>query len=267
MHPAYTVVINTSDSYDDCWDPFFLLFRRYWPDCAARVLLNTERKVFADPTGQVESSQVQKPTEGRLTWGECLLRCLSTVHTPLVLYMQEDYFLDARVDTVRLDALVSRMMADPTIRQIGLTAFGALGPFRPTDDPSLWEVGERSRYRTSLQAALWRTDTMRSYLRPDENGWMFEIFGSRRSWRRDERFLTVNRDAERHRRVLPYEFTGIVKGQWEATVPAFFAREGIAVDFSRRGFFHPRPLLLEKLRTLKKLMGDPARFVRGMLGR
>jgi hypothetical protein len=96
---------------------------------------------------------------------------------------------------------------------------------------------------------------------------MFEIYGTRRSWRRPERFLTVNRDLERSARVFPYTHAGIVKGQWDTRVPEFFAREGIEMDFARRGFFRPLPRVLEKVRTMTKLMEHPAQLFRGLAGR
>jgi hypothetical protein len=264
---SFTIIVNTSDSYSDCWAPFFTLFERYWPECDARVLLNTELATFAPGGVAVESTRVQEGSERRLTWSECLLRCLDQVRTPLVLYMQEDYFLEERVDAEAIAGLAERMITRADIGQIGLTAFGAYGPFEPTADADLWKVHRRSRYRTSLQGALWRVDTLRSYLRPEENGWMFEIYGTQRSRRRNDLFLTVNRDAERRRRVLPYSLAGIVKGKWHVTVPALFAREGIEMDFSRRGFFAPRHPALEKVRTLGKLMEHPRQLVRGLAGR
>jgi len=264
----YTLIVNSSDNYSDCWSPFFTLLDRYWPDLDARVILNTERAVFTLPsTHPVESSRVQEDSERRLTWSECLLRCLDLVETPVVLYMQEDYFLEERVDHETITAFVRRMIADPRIRHLGLTAFGSRGAFERTDDEQLWKVDRKAPYRISLQAALWRTDAMRSYLRPEENGWMFEIYGTRRAWRCDELFLTVNRDLERIRRVLPYSMAGIVKGRWWQTMPALFVREGIPMDFSRRGFFVPRSAFLEKLRTMGKLLENPGRFIRGILGR
>jgi hypothetical protein len=263
----YTVVVNTADSYRDCWEPFFVLFRRYWPDCQARVILNTENALFEDPFGQVESAQVQRPGEARLPWSECVRRCIERVETPLVLYLQEDYFLEELVDNSRLSALASYAMNHPEVSQIGLTAFGAYPPFRETPDPRLWLVGARARYRTSLQAAFWRVQSLQSYLRPEENGWMFEIYGTRRSWRRGDTFLTVNRELEQQSRVFPYRHAGIVKGQWDVTVPEFFRREGISMDYNVRGFYRPRPMVLEKLRTLRKLLARPSALGRGFLGR
>ena len=265
---SYTLVVNTSDGYSDCWEPFFLLLDRYWPELNAPILLNTERAKFSQPTVHaVRSTRVNDGIDRRLTWGECVLRCLELVETPLVLYMQEDYFLEERVDHAVIDSLAALMIKDPSIAQIGLTAFGSRGPFSPTADERLWRVAPRASYRTSLQAALWRVDVMRSYVRPDENGWMFEIYGTRRSWRRPETFLSLNRDREAARRVLPYSMAGIVKGQWWPTVPAFFTREAITMNFVRRGFYRSHLGPLEKLRTLKKLMENPRLFIRGMTGR
>lgn len=264
MGVPYTVLVNTSDGYRDCWDPFFTLFARYWPDCTARVLLNTELARYEGGARPVESACVQDGMDRRRTWGECMIRGLGMIDTPLVLYLQEDYFLESRVDTPRLNGLARMMLEDPKVAQIGLTPFGAYGPFRPTSDPSLWEVDRKSRYRTSLQAALWRVDAMRSFVRPEENGWMFEIYGTRRSRRRSDLFLTTNRDREP---VFPYSNAGIVKGKWDVRMPAFFDREGVHVDFARRGFFKPRPRALEKFRTLRKLLEHPTQLVRGLAGR
>src|SRR5258708_23680054 len=180
--------------------------------------------------------------------------------------MQEDYLLEERVDHETITAFVRRMIADPRIRHVGLTAFGWGGGFGRRDDEQLWTVDGKVPYRISLQAALGRTDALRSYLGLEENGWMFEIYGTRRAWRRDEMFLTVNRDLERIRRVLPYSMAGIVKGRWWQTMPAFFAREGITMDFSRRVFFVPRFAFLQKLRTMGKLLENPGRFIRGIFG-
>ena len=263
----YTIVVNTSDAYADCWRPFFTLFARYWPHSAARILLNTEAADYSMEGLRVEATRVQARAGRRLTWSECLIACLDQVRTPLVLYLQEDYFLEARVRDAEVDALAERMCSDPAICHVGLTNFGAVGPFRPTPDPRLWDIARESPYRISCQAALWRVDTLRSYLRPDENGWMFEIYGTRRSRRRNETFLTVNRDRNASAPLLPYSHAGIIKGQWDRSTPALFARHEIAMDFSRRGFFVPRPPMLEKLRTLRKLMARPGKFLQGLRGR
>jgi len=47
-----TLLVNTSDSFEDCWQRFFDLLTRYWPGCYVPILLSTESK---DPGGPVAS--------------------------------------------------------------------------------------------------------------------------------------------------------------------------------------------------------------------
>lgn len=265
MNRSYTILVNSSDTFDDCWPPFFHLFQTYWPGCEASVLLNTERKTHAVPGLNLRATQVQSPDEPRLTWSECFIRALAQVQTPLVLYFQEDYFLEAPVNVNFIDEMAHVMLAAPAIGHIGLTHFGSHGPFTPTSDDRLWQIGPRARYRISTQVGLWRKESLLRYLRPDENGWMFEIYGSRRATTIPETFLTTNRERfhpDLGSAIVQYTHTGIMKGRWHPAMPDLFARHGIAVDFSRRGFYHQPPFLLRKWQTLWKLASRPAGLLR-----
>ena len=39
---SYSIIINTCDKFEDCWDPFFQLWSTYWKDCQGKIYLNTE---------------------------------------------------------------------------------------------------------------------------------------------------------------------------------------------------------------------------------
>jgi hypothetical protein len=200
-------------------------------------------------------------------WGDCLIRCLARVETPLVLYLQEDYFLEDLVDTASIQSLAQFMLDHPAIGHVGLTSFGARGPFTPTSDSRLWAIAPRSRYRVSTQAGLWRTETLRSYVLPNENGWMFEVFGTWRSWQREDCFLTVNRDMLANAPIFPYSPAGIIKGRWHPSVPTLFARHGLHVDYGIRGFFRRKPAIVEKFSTARRLVADPRHLLRQFLAR
>jgi hypothetical protein len=262
----YSIFVNTSDGYRDCWEPFFTLFGRYWPDCPAPVLLNTERTEAGFPGVAVRCAQVQGPNEGRLPWGECVLRGLAQIETPFVLYLQEDYFLRSPVPTAFVDEVVALMAARPEIAHVGLTSFGSAGPFTPwADDPRFWVIPQQARYRISTQAGLWRTDVLKSHIRADENGWMFEILGTWRAARRRELFLTLSRDAAGASRLFPYDHGGIVKGRWTQDAVQLFAREQIAVDIAKRGYYVQPPALLRRAETARRLMGEPGRLIAARL--
>lgn len=266
---AFTVIVNTSDGYHDCWRPFFTLFDKYWADNNAPVLLNTESVDWADSRVEIRCAKTGRATPGlKPSWSERLIACLDQVETPLVLYMQEDYFLESPVNDELVRSFADLMLRDSEVRHIGLTHFGSCGPFTPTADERLWQIAQRARYRISTQAGLWHVPTLRSHLRAGEDVWMFEIYGTRRAWRRPELFLTANRSvfAPPSNPIIQYTHTGIIQGKWHLAMPRLFEDHGIKVDFSKRGFFHAGPGLVQRYQIAKRLMTRPRLAARGLLG-
>ena len=121
----------------------------------------------------------------------------------------------------------------------------------------------------STQAGLWDRETLLSYLRAEENGWMFEIFGTKRAQKKNEIFLTVSSQFYNLKAnpIISYIHTGIIKGKWHQEIPDLFKQNRISVNFNERGFYKPKPLLLRKIETARKLLKDPLKFFNGMLGR
>jgi len=237
-----TIVVNSSDGFEDCWRPFFTLFAHYWPDCTYPIVLNTEVKNYTHPGIPVAASRVALGAPRRLTWSECLALCLDRIETPYIFYLQEDYFLEASVRTDYFCQMLDRLRAGKA-DVIRIMECGGAGPWHPTEDPSLWEVDHNAKFRISLQAGIWRKDVLRGHLRNHEGPWQFEVFGSTRARRRrGERVLCVNRDLFHgaNREIFPYTPTGVVSGKWKRNVvEPLFAAHGIDVDFSIRGFFDP----------------------------
>lgn len=266
IKPNYTILVNSSDHFEDCWHPFFKLYQKHWNITNVPILLNTEFKTgytYANLPITCSAANAQNP-ERRLTWSECLINALHQIDTDLVLYVQEDYFVEEAVNIELINEMVNLMQANEVIKYIGLTHLGNYGPFNNWDkDNRLYEV-LNTRYRISTQAGIWRKDTLLSYLKPEENGWMFEIFGTQRAKRNKDLFLTLNR-------ALPpailYAHTGIIKGKWHPDMPALFAQHNIEMDFAKRGIYKEKPVLLRKLETGIKLIKDPFLFYNGMRGK
>lgn len=98
-NPDITIIVSSCDAYADCWEPFFKLFARYWPDVPAQVILITDAADYECPHMAVTTFRAaENQDDRRRRWGWNLKRCLESLNTQLILYLQEDYFLSAPVD-------------------------------------------------------------------------------------------------------------------------------------------------------------------------
>jgi hypothetical protein len=261
-----TVLVNSTDTFNDCWPPFFQLFKRYWPSCPCPVILNTETREYFDPGLQVISSKTQAddpPGSPRLSWSDCLIRCLDTIRTPFVLYLQEDYFLNGPVDQVFVEQCVD-VMVEHDVPHIRLMEIDVNAHYHKTHlHPLLWQIDQRANYRISLQAGLWNVAALRALLRSGESAWGFERRGCIRSMSKPDVFLCQSLDHFNHRGQYPvsYRPTGIVRGKWYApAVVELFAAHGISVDYTKRGFYREslRRKLFVPARVLARRMAMAA---------
>lgn len=246
MSKRLTVLVNSTDSFEDCWQPFFRLFSIYWPRCPYPAVLNTETKDFTsdDKTIDLRCSRIGEGWTGpsRIPWSDCLIRCLDQLESEYILYLQDDYFLNGRVDEKLIEEFID-VMAESGAAHLRLMETDRKAAHSQSKlHPLLWEINPRANYRISMQAGLWRKDALRAYLQPGESGWQFERAGTRRSYLKHDLFLCQNLDEfnAKGRFVLPYWPTGIIKGKWyESAVVELFKQHGIEVDYSRRGFYRP----------------------------
>lgn len=262
--PAYRVFVNSTDSFEDTWEPFFHLLHDYWPPTTT-VTLNTEHKTFHHRDVSVSSTRVAREGEKRVPWGECMLRALDHIPTEVFAYVQDDYFL---YDAVKADVVdeAARIMVAEDLDCLRLLECGDSGPWEPTQYPWLWSLSQHATYRVSLQAALWTKAGMRKYLRAHESPWQLEGWGSRRASRIDGRIWCVSRDVygDDQPQVVPYVPTGIVRGKWRRDVVGdLFAEHGIEVPFEVRGWLPEggpqRSSLAQKLAKIPRLTWDRIR--------
>ena len=89
------------------------MFKKYWPNNQSPLFLNTEFKNYVHPGLNIKSTKVHRGvTDRKLTWSECLIKALQQVETPLVIYLQEDYFLESKVNQNKIEELVDKMIND-----------------------------------------------------------------------------------------------------------------------------------------------------------
>ncbi len=256
MDQSLTIVVNSTDSYEDSWFPFFTLFKKFWPDCPYPIVLSSETKIFSYPGLDIRSLRFGAGDDGRrLTWSEGVLRCLAEIDTKYILWTLEDLFLTGPVDTARLQSLVATM-AKQDFTHISLTPTSKPSAYLPSAEAGLWRIAQDHRYRISLLNGLWHTQRFMKYMRPHENPWQLEILGSRRAHKVPDSFYCVASPDKTDAATwpMPYLVTGITKGKWNPAVVPLLQKHGISMDFSRRGFHRDPPALIRRAQLAMKLL-------------
>jgi hypothetical protein len=213
-----TVLVSSFDGFDACWPPFSHGVKLYWPD-SPPIRLLTNFKSYEN--GKVTSL----PVGTDRGWSDNIRTALESVETPFVLYLQEDYWLQSAVDTKRLEHFLA-LMEEHNGNYLRLI------PCPPPDtdstfEPSIGLLAPEAEYRISLQAAIWRVETLRELLVAGESAWDFELIGTPRS-RSYDGFWSAKTDA------IDYLNSAIVKGRWLRPAFAWAKRENFAVEWGKR---------------------------------
>jgi hypothetical protein len=266
MPDSLAVFVNTSDGFADCWRPFFDLFGRYGGALRSKpIYLNTERAHYGWPGLAITTTRVWQVEEAeRPSWSECLSRGLDSVAEQYVLYMQEDYFLTRpTVDEFVAEAL-SVLECDSSVGVVYLNRYGPRLKRTTECRKHFVEIVPPAGYLASTQAAIWRKDFLQSLIRPWENGWMFEKFGSIRASRGRHKLLSVDPMIMRDSPVIDYIYTGIIKGRWNRECVPLFDAHVIRVDYEWRGFHVATGRLRSRIEVLRKILGTPSAAVRSI---
>ena len=95
MNTNVSVVFCTCDKYEDLWDNFFRLFKKYWPEFDGEIVFNTDTKRYAVDGLHIVYSET--PHES-FAWSNMLAHCLKACTYDKVLIVLDDFYLKAPVD-------------------------------------------------------------------------------------------------------------------------------------------------------------------------
>ena len=267
-----TIIVNTCDHFDDCWDPFFKLFEKFWPKCRYPIVLTTFNKKYNyDGNLNIKNLKANQYYSNEPPWSEILLHTLNKLPDDgIVLLMLDDFFISDYVDDETIRKCYE-IMKDNNYSNITLTNHDKKRTFEPTDNPMISRIKQKSKYRITTSPALWKVSSLKKYLISDENPWMFELFGTIRSHKIKDYFFRFNEECLNpgFKEVIPYfegkeGDTGIVKGKWQRGIEPLFDSVNIVIDFSKRGYYKTKNPLKKKIDTLLKLIKHPKQIIRAV---
>lgn len=239
MSTLCTVIVCSCDAYSDLWEAFFKLFKTYWENCPYQIILNTESKVFSYEGLDIKCLPAYENGRG-VPYGKRMKDCLSSVKTPYVLLMLDDFFLRKNVEKEKINQIIMWLDENP---EINCFNFDCIKDEYDIDDGRFEGYKRRSKYgeyRYNMQAGVWRTEALKAAWKDSESPWQWENYGNMRSWDKDgliycikdDNFLPINYGKK------PGLTWGVVRGKWiQNDVEPLFQTHEIQIDFFKRGIY------------------------------
>ena len=257
-----TILVNSCDKYEDAWEPFFGLLKRFWPECKYGIVLITEKKQY-----HCDYLNVRTFCGGKNPWGMRLKKALESIQTKYVLYFLEDFFLMKEVNENSFEIALNLIRKSADIGFVGLknnrAYFWKDGSPCHSSEPFLSKDELKVFHRVNNMVGIWNREWFIKLIRTYETPWEFDNYASERSRKYPYKVLLINNE------VLPEVFTyeldyeygyGISGGKWLPKNKELFERNGITVDFERLGW-----LDVEAVLRRRAAAGSPGKSLRAKI--
>ena len=225
MNNDVSVLIYSCDNYSDVWEPFFTLFFRYW-HCPYQVYITAE-------TCKCNRDGVVTLNTTGDTWTERIRRAVENIPTDYVIGMCEDFFFRRPVRQEIIDSCVCYIKSNDNIACFNFEMCNSYTV--PDKFENFGRKVNQNDYQKSCQPTLWRKEILLKLLDTNQEPWEWETSDAPLEY--DYYVWTGNEDELVFEYGYHGKWFGIQKGKWVLDdVDPLFTKEGISVDYSKRGF-------------------------------
>lgn len=165
VNSLISIIVNSCDAFADCWKPFIHSIKKEWSDCPWPVYIISNNKEIDTPEG----IKFLKVGEDR-KFASNLKKALSSIDSKYIIYLQEDYFLNRKVNQKAIESHIEYCIQhDVDYMRLGM-------PFIKGDvENTIYSTNKLTdKYALCLQAAIWKKETLESLLFDGWSGWDFE---------------------------------------------------------------------------------------------
>lgn len=164
-----SLLVCSCDLYNPVVENFNILLDRYWKiDCP---------KIFCGETiGGGEEYENALPGAG--AWGMRMLAALEKINTEYLIVFCEDYWLSKKIDEKFIQSHIDTLESHNAVKIVTDIVYPypeyTLNPI----SNNLWEFDKTSKYQTTIQPGIVRTDYFKQLLRPEYTAWDLELLGN-----------------------------------------------------------------------------------------
>ena len=215
------IVVCSCDKNKDLFYPFYHCMEKYYPN-HPKIIYSTE----TIKNSYYETINKNYPLE---KWTKRIRETLKEIPDNEILLMIDDIFIRKPVDTKRIDYARANLKGN-----IAMLNFEKV--FNPDDKESGlngWKIRQKgSEYELSIMCGLWNKEKLIHILEKDSDPWSVEYNQDTKGYD----YLINSEDYIIDWGYKTFKPVGVVKGKWAREIVDFFKKEGIEIDYEKRGF-------------------------------
>lgn len=254
------ILVNSCDAYSDLWKPFFRILWDKWPESHDKMIyLNTESKQFIDEGFNIKTLNLLPGKSEDTSWGERLLDAVNRVESKYILMLLEDFFLESKVDNEKVEEAMEIIKKNEKIASICFMTTLEMkeANIRETPEYKNYMMREKKvHYTLNASPTLWRKETLKTYTLKNDNPWVWERFGSIRTWYSSDLFLAKKVNCSE---VFVYDAKrggAVHRGKWVGCCVRPILKElKMDIDLNKRGVVEDwtlNPVVYQK-KSLKRM--------------
>ena len=215
------ILVLSCDKSEDTFDAFHHCIEKYYPDhpeiiYATETIKNPYYKTICH----------NEPLE---RWTKRIRETLKDIDDDQILIIMDDFFIRQPVDTKRIEYLSKQLK--------GNIAVFCFEKSYDENDEETDVIGMKKRqhgsdYEVSINCGLWDKNKLIDVLERDSDPWDIEL-------NQDNRGYDYYINSGEY--IIDWGYvtwipTGLFKGRWCRNIIPFFEKEGVKIDYEKRGF-------------------------------
>ena len=215
------ILVCSCDKDQDIFEAFHYCMEKNWED-HPKIIYSTE--TIKNP--YYETISKNYPLE---KWTRRIRETLQEIDDDEILLMIDDIFIRKPVDTERIEYARKHLKGN-------IAMFNFEKVFNQQDQESDLEGfkirKKGSEYELSLMCGLWNREKLIHILEKDSDPWSVEYNQDTKGYD----YLINSGDYIIDWGYITFHRVGLVKGKWARECKEFFDKEGIKIDYEKRGF-------------------------------
>lgn len=216
------IVVSSCDKNSDIFYPFHKCIEKYWNN-HPEIIYITE--TIQNP--YYKTINKDYPIE---LWTKRIREALNEINDNKILLMVDDIFIRKPVDTKRIEYYVKQLKGN-----IAMFEFEKSWDKNDieTEIKGMKKRPHGAEYEVCINCGLWQKDKLINVLSRDSDPWDVEL-------NQDNKGYDYYINSEDYIIDWGYETwipTGVFKGKWCRNIIPFFEKEGIKIDYEKRGYY------------------------------